>query len=39
MIFGSSFGKLHIASMEGKVTVVVLTFVTLWLAGRDLMLS
>lgn len=28
-VFGSSFGKLHLASMEGKVTVVVLTFVTL----------
>lgn len=39
MIFGSSFGKLHLVSMEGRVMVVVLTFVTLWLAGRDLMLS
>lgn len=38
-LFGSSFEKPHLASMEGKVTVVVFTFVTLWLAGRHLMLS
>lgn len=39
MIFGSSFETLHLAPMEGKVTVVVFTFITLWLAGRELMLS
>lgn len=39
MLFGSSFEKLHLASVEGKVTVVVFTFITLWLAGRHLMLS
>lgn len=39
MMFGSSFGTLRLTSVEGKVTVVVFTFITLWLAGRELMLS
>ena len=39
MIFGSSFEKLLLASMKGKVIIVCFTFVTVWLAGRDLMLS
>lgn len=37
-IFGSSSEKLHLASMEGKGTAVVFAFITVWLAGRDLML-
>ena len=39
MTFGSSFEKLLLASMKGKVIIVCFTFVTVWLAGRDLMLS
>lgn len=38
-IFGSSSEKLHLVSVEGKGTAgVVFTFITVWLAGRDLML-
>lgn len=39
MTFGSSFEKLLLASMKGKVITVCFTFVTVWLAGKDLMLS